>query len=110
LIFAGVPVSEPQAQAPGEEAKGISDDPEDVLTEMVARARQSEKLAPLRRDAALDKAARAHALKMQAARRVAHDVGDGPPHERLRAMDISASAIGENVAHAPSLVAAHRAL
>jgi len=110
MLFADVPLSEPQARAPGEEAHATSDDPEEAFVEMIALARRSERLAPLVRDSALDQAARAHALRMRSTRRVAHDLGDGPPHQRLEERGIFAPAIGENVAHAASLVSAHRAL
>lgn len=109
MIFAGIAVAPPQAAVRGEEA-AIADDPEAALTEMMARARRSERLPPLVRDAALDELARAHARRMRKTRRVAHDVGDGPPHERLHEKGYFAEAIGENVAHAASVVSAHRAL
>lgn len=110
MIFADIPVAPPEAATPGEEASTEIEDPEDALTEMIARARRSERLPPLLRDASLDEVARAHAVRMRKARRVAHDVGDGPPHERLREADVFAAAIGENVAHAASVASAHRAL
>lgn len=112
LIFADMepPPSPPQLEAPGEQVDGQGLDAEEALARMVAAARKSERLAPLARDPALDDLARAHAAAMRGARRAAHDVGDGPPHERLEAGGITARAIGENVAHAASVALAHRAL
>ena len=47
---------------------------------------------------------------MIAARRVAHDLGDGDPEDRARAAGIEVSTLGENVAHASTAERAHRAL
>jgi uncharacterized protein YkwD len=47
---------------------------------------------------------------MAAAHDLAHDAGDGSPVDRLRAAGLDARDVGENVAHAPSIALAHRAL
>jgi uncharacterized protein YkwD len=39
-----------------------------------------------------------------------HDVGDGDPADRLASAGIQAKETGENVAHAQSVMLAHRAL
>jgi uncharacterized protein YkwD len=77
---------------------------------MIAAMRASEGLPPLARDPRLDAVARAHALRMKDARTVGHDVGDGDPNERLESAGLRAREIGENVAHAQSVLLAHRAL
>lgn len=111
VIFAGTePFVDSRERAPGETMGGEALAPEDALTTMVNLARASERLAPLVRDSALDELARAHALRMRATNRTAHDVGDGRPHERIEREGIVAKAIGENVAHAASVALAHRAL
>jgi hypothetical protein len=96
--------------APGEEAAlaGRSDD--DVLASMAAAARASSGAAPLVRDARLDDVARNHARRMAQAHVLAHDAGDGDPADRLRATGLAGAAVGENVASAPSVALAHRAL
>lgn len=95
--------------APGEDAAGPGDE-DDQLARMVAAARASAGLGPLVRDARLDAMAREHARRMAAAGELAHDVGDGDPSERMRAAGLDAHVIGENVAHAPTVTLAHRAL
>jgi len=95
--------------APGEDAAGGGADDE-VLARMLAAARSAAGLGALVRDGRLDAVARAHARQMAAARELAHDLGDGDPSERLRREDLDAHALGENLAHAPTVSLAHRAL
>jgi uncharacterized protein YkwD len=102
VLFAAAP-------APGEDAGGDGS-PVEVLARMVNAARQSEGAPALRRDPRLDHIAEAHARAMLAAGKLAHDVGDGSPDDRLVAAGIKATAIGENVAHAASALHAHRTL
>ena len=95
--------------APGEEAP--SDGPKDAaLFRMLNGARQSEGVGLLVRDARLDRVARAHAEAMRAAGRLAHDVGDGAPGDRVAAAGVTVRAVGENVAHAADARHAHRTL
>jgi len=94
--------------APGEDASGA--DAADTLFRMLVAMRRAEQIGPPVRDARLDAIARAHARKMAAARTVGHDVGDGDPTQRLRDANLVTRDAGENVAHAASLVLAHRAL
>ena len=113
-VFADV---DPSAEAledsaPGEEVAvvaGRSDD-DDVLAAMASAARASSGAAPLVRDARLDDVAKNHARRMAQAHVLAHDAGDGDPADRLRAAGLAGAAIGENVASAPSVALAHRAL
>lgn len=77
---------------------------------MLNRARASEKLPPLPRDARLDELALEHARAMQAKAQLAHDVGTGDAYIRVSPEFPDATLIGENVARAPNLAAAHRAL
>jgi uncharacterized protein YkwD len=112
MIFAGAaPPAQFVAQAaPGEAAaSGVKDD-DDAMVAMINAARASEQLAPLARDRALDKLARAHSEAMVKARMVGHDVGGGDPTARIRAAGIKAHIAGENVASAGSLENAHRVL
>jgi uncharacterized protein YkwD len=41
---------------------------------------------------------------------LSHDAGDGSPGARIRSAGVAAREEGENVAEAPTVVAAHRAL
>jgi uncharacterized protein YkwD len=104
------PNTTPNLAAPGEEAGSGVSDPADALAAMVGAMRASERLPRLVSDPRLDAVARAHALRMKQARTVGHDVGDGDPTERLDSAGLHAREIGENVAHAQSVVLAHRAL
>ncbi len=109
-VFADVtpPSSPVPAAAPGE-GERAADGPS-TLAHMVDAVRARERMTPLRKDARLDALARAHAQRMMDARTVGHDVGDGDPSQRLEAAGLEARETGENVAHAPSLPLAHRAL
>ncbi len=95
--------------APGEDAAGTGAD-DDALARMIAAARSAAGLGALVRDARLDAVAREHAHRMAAAQELAHDAGDGDPSERLREAGLEPHTLGENVAHAPSVALAHRAL
>jgi uncharacterized protein YkwD len=112
-VFADAePPSSPNEEtAPGEEesASPAADD-DQRLARMLAAARAAAGLRPLVRDQRLDAIARAHAIRMAAAHDLAHDAGDGSPVDRLRAAGLDARDVGENVAHAPSIALAHRAL
>lgn len=112
FVFADVapPASQPIAAAPGERAGDGVTDAADALARMVTVAREAEGLAPLARDEALDRVARAHAERMMAAQKVGHDVGDGDPRRRIEEAGIVARESGENVAHAATVALAHRAL
>lgn len=104
------PPSGEEPPAPGEEAAGTSDDPA-ALARMIGALRAFEGASPLARDPKLDALARAHAERMRDGQSVAHDLGDGDFRQRFEAEGtIDARAVGENVAHAPTLALAHRAL
>jgi uncharacterized protein YkwD len=110
-VYADVapPESTPNLSAPGEEAgKALSG--KDALYKMVDALRVSESLPHLVPDSRLEELAREHALKMKAAHTVGHVIGDGDPAQRVQNANIFATRIGENVAHAESVVLAHRAL
>jgi len=120
-VFADVTPTTPgeEPTAPGEElaaatpATSLGEPGGDalLLTRMVGALRQSEGFPALVRDEKLDALARAHAERMRDQKAVAHDLGDGDFKERFEAEGgIEARAVGENVAHAPTLALAHRAL
>jgi uncharacterized protein YkwD len=115
-LFADVAPTAPgeEPPAPGEElATAPTDSPDDalLLARMVGALRQSEGFPALVRDEKLDALARAHAERMRDRKAVAHDLGDGDFKERFEAEGgLEARAVGENVAHAPTLALAHRAL
>jgi uncharacterized protein YkwD len=111
-IFAGVePSDEPSGQpAPGEDAAAGARDDAEALARMIAIARSSAGQPALERDRRLDQVALAHCVSMSRAQSLAHDVGDGDPNARLDAVGLEARLAGENVAHAPSVAQAHRAL
>jgi hypothetical protein len=112
-VFADAePPSGPHAgAAPGEDAEdsGATDDGEG-LAGMLSSARALAGLRPLARDRHLDAIARAHAARMAAEHDLSHDAGDGDPLDRLRSAGLDARDVGENVAHAPTVALAHRAL
>ena len=97
-----------ETAAPGEDAAGVD---AAGLARMIVALRAAEGLPPLVHDDKLDAFASAHAERMRAGHRLAHDVGDGDFKERFEADGtIAARAVGENVAHAASVPLAHRAL
>jgi hypothetical protein len=111
LVFVG---SEPPdapipSKAPGEDTPRQSNDPRAALYAMVNAARESERVAPLERDAQLEALATEHAEAMRRARKTAHDTGNGDLNRRLERAGFELSA-GENVAHAGSAALAQRAL
>jgi uncharacterized protein YkwD len=95
---------------PGEHAADKSTSASDALLAMLNAARASERLGALRRNPQLEVAAMAHAKAMLDAGRVAHNLGDGDPAQRVASRGLVLSITGENVARAESLVRAHRAL
>lgn len=104
------PQQMPNLSAPGEAAAAGVTDKRVALASMVQSLRRTRGLPVLRRDARLDAVAAAHARRMKAAHTVGHDVGDGDPAERLQNAGLSAREAGENVAHAQTVLLAHRAL
>jgi uncharacterized protein YkwD len=111
-LFADVdpPHATPNLAAPGEEAGAGVSDRALALASMVSSMRSSERLPPLVRDPRLDALALAHARRMKEAHLLGHDVGDGDPAERLANAGLRTKETGENVAHAQSVMLAHRAL
>jgi len=129
-VFADVTPPRPgdEPPAPGEELATSADardahdardghDPRDarddaaLLARMVAALRTAEGFPALTRDEKLDALAHAHAERMREQKAVAHDLGDGDFRERFEAEGgLDARAVGENVAHAPTIALAHRAL
>lgn len=108
-VFADVTPSTPgdELPAPGE---GEGDDAA-ALAGMIASLRTLEGSPALTRDETLDALARGHAERMRARRVVAHDLGDGDFRDRFEAgSTLDAQSVGENVAHAPTVALAHRAL
>jgi|HubBroStandDraft_1064217.scaffolds.fasta_scaffold02903_10 uncharacterized protein YkwD len=112
-VFADVePLQAPSGEpAPGEEdAVSRSRDDAGALARMLAVARAGAGQLALARDGRLDQVALGHSLRMSRAQVLAHDVGDGNPDARLAAAGLDVRMAGENVAHAPTLAQAHRAL
>jgi uncharacterized protein YkwD len=95
---------------PGEQAARDGQPAGDALLTMLNAARAAERLGALRRNRELEVAAVEHAQAMLEAGRVAHNLGNGDPAQRVAARGLVLSITGENVARAESLVRAHRAL
>jgi uncharacterized protein YkwD len=110
-VFADIdpPLHVVTAAAPGEEVAAVFP-PADALAEMTAMARATAALRRLARDRRLDAVAQAHAERMARLGQLAHDVGDGDPVARVQRAGIEARDIGENVAAAPDVALAHRAI
>ena len=117
-VFADVTPPRPgdEPPAPGEELATSAETRDAagdaiLLARMVGALRASEGFPALVHDEKLDALARAHAERMREQKAVAHDLGDGDFRERFEAEgDLDARAVGENVAHAPTVALAHRAL
>jgi len=115
LVFSDVtPPGHPTADpVPGELDEAIADTPDDAasaLAAMLSDARASAGLGSLVRDARLDGAAARHSALMANTQTLAHDATDGDPGARIRSAGVAAREQGENVAVAPTVTAAHRAL
>lgn len=103
-VFADVaPTS--SSVVPGEENADTND-----LAALLERARDADSAPPLTRDARLDAIAATHAARMLAARTTAHDVGEGDLRARFAVASLDGRIVGENVAHAANVLAAHRAI
>ncbi len=87
----------------------VGGDDADELAARIDAARGAEGLTRLSRDRRLDALAAEHAQRMARRGRAAHDAGDGEPDARVSAV-LDADLVGENVARASSVAAAHRAL
>jgi len=101
--------------APGESAAApgsvsLRESSTELLDRMVTLLRIQAGRPVLRRDPTLDRLAVAHADSMRRASHMGHDVGNGSTTERLASAGFAARLAGENVAHATSVVRAHRAL
>lgn len=84
---------------------------EQLLLYLLNQERRSRRLPPLRYDAGLARAARAHASDMYRRGYFGHDTPDGlSPGARLRRARIRFSLTGENIALAPTLRVGHREL
>jgi hypothetical protein len=115
VVFADVtpPTAQNRGRSlPGEDARACA--PRDgeacSLGRMLDAARASVGLPALASDPELARIARAHANAMVRAGRLAHDAGDGSPTDRVLAAGLQVREVVENVAHAPSIPLAHRAL
>jgi uncharacterized protein YkwD len=111
-LFADVaPWSQPPDPAvPGEGARGPDENDGSQLLAMIQALRAAEHLPGLASDGRLDAAAVAHSARMMQQGSLAHDAGDGDPVRRIEALGLRPRETGENVAHAATLLLAHRAL
>lgn len=80
------------------------------LFRMLNAARATERAPQVRWDARLHALAQAHAGAMRRAQRIGHNLGQGDPRARLDTAALPLLTGGENVAHATTVVRAHRAL
>jgi uncharacterized protein YkwD len=94
---------------PSSEPASITD-PASTLVEKVTALREHAGLRALRDNPLLQKVAQAHAARVCAENRVAHEIEAGrDPKQRLREAGIEARRVGETVASAQSLTAAFAA-
>lgn len=112
MLFVDVPPSAAfrDLPVPGESSTGRGETAAFALDRMVTEMRRETGRPVLRRDPTLDAIAQRHAQSMERWRRIGHDVGDGPTHERLTAANFRTRLAGENVAHASDATRVHRAL
>lgn len=112
MVHAGAapPTRFASARVPGESALMDGGDPALSLLAMINAARNAEGLAALARHDVLSKLAHEHAASMAEAQRLAHDTGRGSAVERAERAGVVVTALGENVAHAMDVKAAHRTL
>ncbi len=104
----------PQLRPPGAGPKAPASAPdlrdiEDVM-ERLNEDRHSAQRPPLKTHRTLQQLAARHALELARAGRLAHDLGQGGPVERLRHALPEARHVGENLASGSSLEGAHQAL
>lgn len=105
------PFPEPWLLAvPGETAQEASHADHEALLAMVNEARRLAGLQLLRVSPTLSALARHHAERMRTRGNISHDVGDGDPVRRVEEAGLTARRVGENVARAPTVSRAYRAL
>jgi uncharacterized protein YkwD len=100
----------PGPAVPGEAARNADDPDGTQLFTMIQALRAAEGRPALASDARLDAAASKHSVRMMQERSLAHDAGDGDPVRRIEAVGVQSRETGENVAHAATVLLAHRAL
>jgi uncharacterized protein YkwD len=110
LVAAGEepPESYDFGDAPGETLANASPTPEGRVLAMVNGARRVEGVAPVSRDAALDRLATAQAQALRRHKTLSHEASGAGLAERVSSLDLHSA--GENVAHATDLARAHRSL
>lgn len=99
-----------EERAPGEGRADPSRAADEQLFEMLRALRAAEGLGSIVRVPWLDRLAQEHSEAMMQAQRLGHDVGHGGPEARAARALARARRTGENVAHAVSIVLAHRTL
>lgn len=99
-----------EQEVPGEDAFDATLPPADALFAMMNSARAHEGLPELERSRDLDRLAHSHSQAMEKNGRVSHDTGRLDPAQRIAAAGVEASAAGENVAFAQSVLRLHRVL
>lgn len=111
-LFAGVPPDGRPTIAAGADDGGASAEAPDArIVSLVNAARKRLGLAPLARDARLDRVAAAHCADMVALGYFGHRSPSGAMlADRLRASELAPSAFGENVARSSSASRVHRNL
>jgi uncharacterized protein YkwD len=108
VIFVDVDPAEAPAPKKRKRARGAQTSKR--LLGLLNSARKVEGLAQLKRDRRLDTLAAEHAAALAKAGRIAHELGAGSPEQRVAASDVGAHEVGENLASAATVEAAHRAL
>jgi uncharacterized protein YkwD len=78
---------------------------EQAVLDLTNAARAKEKLPPLKPNALLFEAARAHSRNMAKQEKLAHDLDDKTPFDRVKATGYAYSHVGENIAAGQGLTA-----
>jgi len=89
----------PPAPASHEPPKVELSPVEDMILQLTNEARAKEKLPPLKPNALLCQAARAHSANMAKQGKMEHDLDDQKPSQRVDATGYTWSAVGENIAY-----------
>ncbi|HTM43582.1 MAG TPA: CAP domain-containing protein [Polyangiaceae bacterium] len=99
-----------EQKAAGESSAAGIADAAAALTAMANAARSEAQLMPLVRDPQLDTLATQQAQAMRAGRQVSHNLGLGGPDQRMAAIGLEATDLGEILSHAGDAISAHRVI
>jgi uncharacterized protein YkwD len=103
MVLSGIPLAFAQTKDDSQDFK-LSDE-EQTIFDLTNKAREKEKLPPLKLNPLLTRIARAHSANMAKQGKLSHDLDGKNPSERMKDAGYAASWGGENVANSDGYTA-----